>query len=492
MGLIFKDTADKPTDPRAARLWTILFSLVVAVLALIGLLALVLVLHDEIVSGFRMERQRAMGLLSAAIVCGGLILLILGVRAKKEALKTAANKSVEKPWLKRKDWAGGKIRSSSRKPVLLLWILVLFWCGVSAVILLAVVASRPGNDAAFAGLFAGVSLAVVLFALRTSLAWRRFNRSVFELTAVPAPAGGALQGNILLPGKSRPRYGWHLALRCLRRATTGPVNHLRTTEKILWQDEKWLRPDLPKKGAAATAIPVFFSLPGDRPESTPEPGNGIHWRLEAWARLGGPEFQAAFEVPVFKTGEPSAPPADPALPFQLSLDEIRKQIRSKIRVTDSRDAREFVVPAGRNPVFGSGAAVLWLVWTAIVALLAAKRAPLPLPLVFGAMDLFMLYFVLDLWFRRNRIRITGGAIKIETAWLGFKKENSLKISEVADFLAERGTPVGYATYYDLKLRTRDGNEWTLAKNLGHKPEADWLVAKMAEAAKNVSATNANA
>ena len=60
--------------------------------AIVGILALVFLLHDEVGSGFRMERKLAMGLLSAAVVCGGLIALIFGVSAKKHALKTGAAK----------------------------------------------------------------------------------------------------------------------------------------------------------------------------------------------------------------------------------------------------------------------------------------------------------------------------------------------------------------------------------------------------------------
>ncbi|HEY1787488.1 MAG TPA: hypothetical protein VGJ73_05000 [Verrucomicrobiae bacterium] len=74
----------------------------------------------------------------------------------------------------------------------------------------------------------------------------------------------------------------------------------------------------------------------------------------------------------------------------------------------------------------AGGALLCLIWTCIVGLLVIYRAPIPLPLVFGAI-------------------------------------------------------VGHAAYYDLKLRARDGKEWTLAKNLNHKPEADWPARQIAAA-----------
>ena len=156
----------------------ILFSLP---FALMGIFALVLLLHDGLLGG--LNRQKAMGLLSAAIVCGGLIALIFGITAKKQALKAGTAKTDdEKPWLKRKDWADGRIASSSRKAVLLLWIFVAFWCAASAVISLVVVPPQlhQGNHAALIALiFPVIGLAMIFFALNTTRAWRKFGRSHF-------------------------------------------------------------------------------------------------------------------------------------------------------------------------------------------------------------------------------------------------------------------------------------------------------------------------
>ena len=494
MGLIFRD--EPAMNAKTARIFSFLFTCAITVLALIGLLAIVLLLHDEIGSGFSMPRQKAMGLLSSAIVSGGLILLLFGIRAKKQAIENSLKKVEEnKPWLKRKDWAAGRIATASKHGFALLWIIVLFWCAVSFAISLVVVPGQltRGNHAALIVLvFPVIGMALIFFAFRTTLAWRRFGKSIFKMKSVPAAAGAALQGEIQFPGAAQPDHGWHLALSCIRRSISGPVNNLRTTEKILWRDEKWLRPDFPQKGPGTTSLPVFFQLPGDKPESTPDGGNGTVWRLEAWARFPGPDFRAQFEVPVFQTDEPQAASEDSTLSYQVSLDEIRKQIRSTIQITNVAGGKEFIFPAGRNPGFAAGAAAVWLIWTAIVVAMTCLRAPLPIPLIFGAMDLLMLYFVLDLWLRRSHISISGDTIKIETGWSGFKRNDALKISEAANFFADIGTPVGHLTYYDLKLRARDGKEWLLAKNLGHRPEADWLARQMTAAARNVPVTNANA
>ncbi len=494
MGLIFKDSDNKPLDPKAARTRAIFLSLPFAI---VGMLALIFLLHDEIGSGFRMEKQMAMGLLSAAIVCGGLIALIFGIHAKKQALIISAAKTDdEKPWLKRKDWADGRITSSSRKAVLLLWIFVAFWCGISGAISLLVVPPQlnQGNHVALIALILPViGLAMIFFTLYTTLAWRKFGRSIFAMATVPAAPGGTLEGEIQVKRKLQPQHGLHLRLSCVRRTTTGASNNRRTSERILWQDEKWLRADLPQTDLNATGVPVYFRLPDNLPESTAMPGDGIHWKLEASATLRGPDFHAAFEVPVFKLANPPEISDDPTAHRQLSLDEIRKQIHSRIQTADLPDGgKEFIFPAARNPGFATGATVIWLIWTAVIILLICKHAPPLLPLVAGAIDLLMAAFVFDLWFHRSRVTIGAGEVKIETAWLAFKKQSSLKISDAANFTADVGATAGHSAYFDLKVCARDGKDLTLAKNLNNKPEADWLVRQLTSAAKSFSATNPDA
>jgi hypothetical protein len=481
---IFKDEAAVSSDPKAARTRAMFLSLPFAIVAI---LALVLLLHDELGSGFRMEKKRALGLLSAAIVCGGLIALIFGISAKKHALKTGAAKSDdEKPWLKRKDWADGRIASSSRKAALLLWIFVAFWCGISGAIFLFII--TPGNHVALIALMV-ISLALIFFTLNTTLAWRKFNRSIFKMDVVPAALGGTLQGKIQVKAKLRPQHGLHLRLSCVRRATTGKSNNPQKAEKILWQDEKWLRADLPQTDLNATAFPVFFKLPGNLPESTAASGDGIHWKLELSAKLRGPNFDATFEVPVFKLPEPPEISDDPTAQYQMPLDEVRKQIRSKIQVNELPDGREFIFPAARNPGFLAGATVIWLIWTSVIVLLIFNHAPPLLPLVAGAADLLMTIFLVNLWLHSSHVAIAAGQVKIETSWFSFKKQRTLKATDVANFAAEIGANVGHTAYYDLKVRTRAGQEFTVAKHLRNKPEADWLVRQMTAAAKNISTTS---
>jgi len=505
---IFKDEPSTPPDPKAARARAILLSLP---FALLGLVALVMFLHDELLGG--MPRQKAITTLSFIAACLGFVALILGINAKKMALQSAGVKSSapeapEKPWLKRADWAAGRVGSSSRGGVVLLWIFTIFWCGISAVLTLAIVPRewQRGNHAVLIALaFPVIGLVLLAYALQTTFAWRRYGRAIFEMATIPGALGGTLEGMIQVNHRLRPEHGLLLRLSCIRRTTTGSGKSRSTTEKILWQDEKWLRPDLPQTDANAIGIPVYFKLPADQPESTPAKGDGIHWRLEASARVRGPNFQATFEPPVFKLPDTPAPGDDTTAPYQMPLDEVRKQIHSRILVNGLPDnSREFVFPAARNPGFASGLTAFWMIWTGVIVVMVWKHAPLLFPLVFGAFDLLITIFVCDLWFRRSRVVVTPETLTVQTLWLFIKRERKIAATDILSISAQTGATAGHHAYFDLKIHVRDTDDSaarkakfmqtgerpplefsvgdpsgvTAANNIAHKAEADWLVQQM--------------
>jgi hypothetical protein len=481
---IFKDEPASPPDPKVARTRAMLLSLPFAI---VGILALVFLLHDEVGSGFRMKKQMAMGLLSAAIVCGGLIALIFGITAKKQALNTGSPKisDDEKPWLKRTDWAAGRIASGTRKSVLLLWLFTLIWNAVSAPIVfigLPLELHKGNYGILVALLFPVVGIGMILYALKTTLAWRRFGQSIFEMAAIPATPGGTLEGQIQVKTKLQPQHGLHLRLSCIRQTTTGSGKGRHTNEKILWQDEKWLRPDLPQIDLNATGIPIFFKLPADQPESIVGSGDGIHWRLEASAKLRGPNFHTTFDVPVFKLEETPAVAEDPTAQYQMSLDEVRQQIHSKIQVNDLPDGgKEFVFPAARNPGVATGLTLIWLIFTGVVVVLFCyrKEVPVVFPLILGFLDLGLTKVLSDLWFLRRCVVVTPEHVTVKTSSLIFKKERVVAAADIAGFDAEQGMTVGHSAYYDLKIRVGGPSGITAAANIGNKPEADWLAQQMA-------------
>jgi hypothetical protein len=324
-----------------------------------------------------------------------------------------------------------------------------------------------------------VGVAVLIFTVHTTSAWKRFGQSIFKLDQFPAASGGTLSGIISVPAKLKPEHGWHIRLSCVRRQTTGRSNNRQIVDKVLWRDEQWLRADLPQKVDGQTCLPIYFKLPANLPEASASSGDGVQWKLEASATLRGPNFMATFEVPVFQLAEPPAPVENRSQAHLISLDQLREGIQSTIEVRDlPGGGREFIFPAGRNPGFAAGATFVCVIWSGIVALLLLKSAPLPFVLIFTVIDLLMLAFVLDLWFRCSLVLVSPEGVKSEKSWFGFKTQTKTPKGQISNIVADIGATAGHALYYDIKVHCPGGNEIVLAKNLKHRPEADWLAAQM--------------
>ncbi len=476
---------------------------------LMGTVALVLALYG--VLSRQLNLNAAKHLLTIVVVCAGASLLIIGWFATKRTKPAVLLKArhADKPWMWRPDWAAGRVDNDLHRSIFFLWIFVIFFnlvaLGVGGLVVLRAVGY--GNGLAWLGLLIpGIGLAVLGFALRTTRAWQRFGRTVLQMTSLPVAPGTVLRGTLRVPVRLQPEHAFYLRLSCVRSTNAMRGKTRVTTERILWQEEKWFQPNLPQTEMGATCLPVHFSLPATLPETAGVHGDGVQWRLEASAKVNGPDFHAHFEIPVYLpvafpasvedpgavgsapavapmpvTVDPAAP--DPSLPWQLTLDQIRQEIQSRITVNDTAEGRELIFPAGRNPGFASGAAMLWVVWTVAVVAMICFRAPLVFPLVFAAVDALMSIFVADLWFRRSRVLVTPTQVKLLTAWLMLKKEQVIPVADVATLKAEIGATAGHAVYYDLKIKTRSGQEYVAAKNLSHKPEADWLIRQLAAALK---------
>jgi len=97
--------------------------------------------------------------------------------------------------------------------------------------------------------------------------------------------------------------------------------------------------------------------------------------------------------------------------------------------------------------------------------------------------LLMSIFMFDLWLRRSRVLVNPVQVTLQTSWLTLRKMTVIPAAEVASLKADIGATAGHAAYYDLKLKTRAGREYVVAKNLSHKPEADWLIRQIAGALK---------
>jgi hypothetical protein len=98
------------------------------------------------------------------------------------------------------------------------------------------------------------------------------------------------------------------------------------------------------------------------------------------------------------------------------------------------------------------------------------------PIVFGAFELLLLLFVLELWLRASRVVAGDGSLTIASGYLFPANERSWARSEIEDVTTKITMRAGGRPYYDIVAVTRNGKRLTAGHSVRDKHEAEWLAA----------------
>jgi hypothetical protein len=197
----------------------------------------------------------------------------------------------------------------------------LFWNGVSTAVGYGILSSSglAGPQVLFL-LFPLIGLGLIWLSVLALLRWRRYGTSTFELATLPAPPGRALAGRVHLTTAIDPPQGFVITLRCLQITVTGSGKNTSTRESVLWERTRTIPGALQETGGIR--VPIAFGIPVDaRQTDERDRRNRVIWRMQVSAEVPGVDFQASFEVPVFRTAESDTPltPEDSAA---LGLDTV--------------------------------------------------------------------------------------------------------------------------------------------------------------------------
>ncbi len=425
------------------------------------------------------------GLVFAAIGLGLMYAAITAERRRQaaEAKWRTQTDGGTKPWLVRADWAAGRIKSGNNAQTVLLGIMALAFCSVGGLIcfyLLPAELGRGNSKALFALIFPVAGLGLLAAFIRGLLARRRYGDCFFEMAAIPGALGGTLEGLIQTGARIQLEHGLTLRFSCIRRVVTGSGKNRSTHESILWQDEKIFNPagGLPETKPGRSGIPVYFKIPADQPECFARGNETILWRLETKARLAGPDFTAAFDVPVFRVAGAAraADEPDPTAALQMPVEELRRDEHSKIQITDGPGGREFYFPAARNPgpailfsLFGLGA-------TAGCVALVVKRVSYFAAAIVGLFAVIFGFAGLNLLFKSSRVTVDSSGVTLLNRWLIFSRTRRFDASEIGRFDTKVGLTSGTEAFHDIKLITRASEESFAARQAreqqtGERPAA---------------------
>jgi hypothetical protein len=158
---------------------------------------------------------------------------------------------------------------------------------------------KPGFPNPFLAVLAIIFVLLCGKAIWETLRLRRFGDPVLELTDVPVPLGGALEGRVGLSSALADAPEFSAKLQCIRSVTQNTGKNSHTVETILWSDEK--KTNLLPGGI----VPISIAMPDGFPETNGDnPWNRILWRLTVSAPFPGIAFREKYEIPV--VGEPAS------------------------------------------------------------------------------------------------------------------------------------------------------------------------------------------
>ncbi|MGH7499201.1 MAG: hypothetical protein ACREL3_10165 [Gemmatimonadales bacterium] len=404
---------------------------------------------------------------------GGIAAAFAGKRrlAASQALQEA---HAGEPWLWRPDWAAGRVEDASRTAASFAWFFAIFWNLISlpaAFFGVREAVQKENHAALLALLFPAVGLGLLVWAIRSTLRYRRYGVSRFELTTLPGVIGHSLAGTVRLSEALRPEGGFQVALVCLRRRTTGSGKSRSTSESILWQDDR-------RVAATGTVIPLAFAIPADAlPCDDGNPNDRLIWRLRVEANVPGVDYSSIFEVPVFRTAESDRPRTaeeeqatrDPAVAAAY-----RQPPTSRIEVTSNRRGTEIYFPAARNPGFGAGLTVFFLIWCSAIWACIHFKAPIIFPIVFGLFGIILLVALLDIWLKVTRVTVEPGKVTVASGYLSAGTGKTIDAGEIADVTAKITMQGGSTPYYDVTIVRKDGKKVSAGSAVRDKHEADWL------------------
>lgn len=389
----------------------------------------------------------------------------------------------EQPWLNKPDWAAGRIESGGAAGLVVLWILALGFCGFGAAMVVAGWddLTREGLSViAFASIFPLAGLGLLGWALYATARYWKYGRSQFQLQTLPGVVGGWLRGEIST--KYHPGINDQLVVRlsCIRRRVTGHGKRRSVKRSTVWQEELQLPHEAIRRGSAGeTLIPVAFWVPRDcQPTTLDNPRDRHLWELEVEAETEGVDFHTEFEVPVFVT-EASTNEAPPeAVSAWRITDDHRAEFsrKSKIRINPTPGGgTEIYVPAARNKGVAATLTVVTLFWSAAVYFLITQDAPLLFPIVFGLIDLLLIYSVASMWFGTSRTIARPDGLEVTNRILGLGGTSTIRREEIDAIDLKIGMQSGDKAYYRVYVRTHERKKHDIATGIRDKQEARWVI-----------------
>jgi len=413
----------------------------------------------------------------------GLGLIIWAFKAPKE--KDASDPRYnERPWSMNDKWQTNAIRSNSRQTMFFTWGFAAFWNLISAPLpfLMYTEVLQKQNYAALLGLlFPLVGIYLIVWAIRSTLEWRRFGPAPVALDPFPGAIGGHVGGTIDVNLPYDAATNIILTLTNVYSYVSGSGKNRSRSEKAKWQDTQLAHTE---SGPNGTRLSFRFDVPDDLEQSDADQSEDEYyiWRLNLKAELPGTDIDRDYEIPVYATGEQSHHISHRAIESARSqTDEVNEDVvRNAISISSGIDGKEIYFPMGRNLGSFFGGFIVGGIFAGAGWWLMIEEGHRIFGTIFGGLGLLIvlssLYAVL------NSLQVTKTATELKTIRriLGIPvKRNRMSISQIQRFTkgSSHKTQSGnkHTVFYSIHAQDGGGNKMVIGEGFKGKSEADTAI-----------------
>lgn len=419
----------------------------------------------------------------------GVFGITMALREGKSRADSFPEAMQAQPWLMRPDWRDGRIISSAKSAVRTTLTFAVLWNLITipiAAVLFSGGKFQKSPVPLLVLIFPLAGVWLMVHAIRLMLRSIRFGESVFEVAQLPAPIGGALEG-IIRPGKPVRLYDpAKVTISCVSRVTNHSSDGNSTSENILWQHEESVSP------VEGGALPVALRIPQDASETTTLGiANGILWRLQGKASSSEGDYEASFEVPVFRVALSSEQEAK----AQALLAREKVQRSTYVQPSTSRIQVEPTIgggievgfPARRNfkaTVLVPLAFAAAFVGPFLGLVFQKKTHEMVSWGIFGVLALIGLgIFSMAIYslLASKRVIVQPEGVILTTDLLGIHFTRRIPSSDITAIAPKLGMQAGATLYQSLKVICHNGKEFSAGGLIADRQEAEWIASKMLQA-----------
>lgn len=412
--------------------------------------------------GFKMMFVLMFGSVGIALIASTLL-------AKTDA--TNHPESSSKPWLARREWANREVTCNTNSSLWFVWGFTLLWNLISLPAAFAIpeVLAEGSLFILLVLFFPLAGIYMLVWAIKSTLGWRRFGQVRLTLDPYPGSIGGQVGGSLELPIAYNPQQRFPVSLQCVRSYTSGSGKNRSRYQTAIWQT-KGLAHSRPT-ATGGTLLRVCFDVPADLPASEKPSDDYRFWQLELHADLPGVDLHRQFEVPVFTTAEQS----HTALPLSTEHPQLNAEREAQIEAVANIEQ----IPGGvrmRFPMLQGagnnlGGLVCGLFFTGTGVLIGKENdAPAFMAWIFILIGSLIAFICLKWLFTSLSIQLDRNGLISQRYWLGIPVgRDQIPRADIfklyIDINQKRSSTKGHQEMYKIYALTRHSKKILIAMNL---------------------------